>query len=36
MRVLCVVGARPNFVKITPVVDALEACGVETILVHTG
>jgi len=31
-----VAGARPNFVKIKPVMDALEARGVETVLVHTG
>lgn len=30
------VGARPNFVKIKPVLDGLEALGAETILVHTG
>jgi len=35
-RVVCVAGARPNFVKIKPVMDALEARGVETVLVHTG
>lgn len=36
MRVICVVGARPNFVKIKPVVDELERRGVEVVLVHTG
>ncbi len=36
MRVMCVVGARPNFMKIKPVVDALESRGVETSIVHTG
>ena len=36
MRVLCVAAARPNFMKIKPVMDALEERGVETILVHTG
>src|SRR4051794_24724215 len=36
MRVLCVAGARPNFMKVKPVMDALEDRGVETILVHTG
>lgn len=35
-RVLCVAGARPNFIKIKPVLDALERRGVETVLVHTG
>jgi UDP-N-acetylglucosamine 2-epimerase (non-hydrolysing) len=36
MRALCVVGARPNFMKIKPVMDALEARGVDVVLVHTG
>ncbi len=36
MRVLCVAGARPNFMKIKPVLDALEARGVDVDLVHTG
>ncbi|MBW3614732.1 MAG: UDP-N-acetylglucosamine 2-epimerase (non-hydrolyzing) [Actinobacteria bacterium] len=36
MRFLCVAGARPNFMKIKPVLDALEARGAETVLVHTG
>jgi UDP-N-acetylglucosamine 2-epimerase (non-hydrolysing) len=31
-----VAGARPNFVKIKPVVDALERRSVEVVLVHTG
>ena len=35
-RVLCVAGARPNFIKIKPVLDALEQRSVETVLVHTG
>ncbi|MCA1823989.1 MAG: non-hydrolyzing UDP-N-acetylglucosamine 2-epimerase [Mycobacteriales bacterium] len=35
MRVICVAGARPNFMKVKPVLDALEARGVETVLVHT-
>lgn len=29
-------GARPNFMKVKPVLDALEARGVEAVLVHTG
>jgi len=33
---ICVVGARPNFMKMKPVLDALEARGFETLLVHTG
>lgn len=36
LRVLCVAGARPNFPKLKPVIDALEARGVETVFVHTG
>lgn len=36
MRALCVAGARPNFMKIKPVLDGLEAVGAETVLVHTG
>ena len=36
MRAVLVAGARPNFMKIKPVLDALERRGVETILVHTG
>ena len=36
MRILCVAGARPNFMKIKPVLDALEARGSDTILCHTG
>ncbi len=34
--VVCVAGARPNFMKIKPVVDALEARGARVVLVHTG
>jgi UDP-N-acetylglucosamine 2-epimerase (non-hydrolysing) len=36
MRVLVVAGARPNFMKVAPVLWALEADGHEGILVHTG
>ena len=37
MRILNVVGARPNFVKIAPLVGALrKQAGVEVLLVHTG
>ncbi len=36
MRALCVAGARPNFVKLKPVIDALDAGDVESVLVHTG
>lgn len=34
--VLIVAGARPNFMKVKPVLDALEDLGLETVLVHTG
>jgi UDP-N-acetylglucosamine 2-epimerase (non-hydrolysing) len=36
MRIICVAGARPNYMKVKPVMDALETEGVEVILVHTG
>jgi len=36
MRVLSVVGARPQFVKLAPVSDALDARGHEHVVVHTG
>jgi len=36
VRAVCVAGARPNFMKVKPVLQALEARGVETVLVHTG
>jgi UDP-N-acetylglucosamine 2-epimerase (non-hydrolysing) len=36
VRVVCIAGARPNFVKIKPVVDALELRSVDVVLVHTG
>jgi UDP-N-acetylglucosamine 2-epimerase (non-hydrolysing) len=36
MRVLHVVGARPNFMKTAPVVAALTGRGVSQVLVHTG
>ncbi len=36
VRVLCVAGARPNFMKVKPVMDALERLGAEVVLVHTG
>ena len=34
--VLCVAGARPNFMKIAPVMAALAAAGLSARLVHTG
>ena len=36
MRVLVVAGARPNFMKVAPILRALEARGDEAVLVHTG
>jgi UDP-GlcNAc3NAcA epimerase len=36
MRVLTVVGARPQFIKAAPVSAALKRLGVEEIIVHTG
>ena len=36
MRIICVAGARPNYMKVKPVMDGLERCGAEVILVHTG
>ena len=36
MRLVCVAAARPNFMKIKPVLDALEARGAECVLLHTG
>jgi UDP-N-acetylglucosamine 2-epimerase (non-hydrolysing) len=36
MRIVCVAGARPNYMKVKPVMDALEQQGVEVMLVHTG
>jgi UDP-N-acetylglucosamine 2-epimerase (non-hydrolysing) len=36
MRVLCIVGARPNFMKVAPILAALRAAEHEGVLVHTG
>ncbi len=36
MHAICVVGARPNYMKIKPVIDALERHDVDVVLVHTG
>ena len=36
MRVLTVIGARPQFVKAGPVSAALKKLGVDEIIVHTG
>ena len=36
MKVVSVVGARPNFMKIAPIIEELNKNSVENILVHTG
>ncbi|MBN1785476.1 MAG: UDP-N-acetylglucosamine 2-epimerase (non-hydrolyzing) [Candidatus Methanofastidiosa archaeon] len=36
MKVLTVVGARPNFVKVAPLVKQMEKMGIDFDLVHTG
>jgi UDP-N-acetylglucosamine 2-epimerase (non-hydrolysing) len=36
MRVLVVAGARPNFMKVAPLLKALHASGHRSLLVHTG
>jgi len=36
MKVMCVAGARPNFMKIAPIVRALDHAGADTTIVHTG
>ena len=36
MRVICVAGARPNYMKVKPVMDAPEERGAQVIMVHTG
>jgi UDP-N-acetylglucosamine 2-epimerase (non-hydrolysing) len=36
MRVLSIVGARPQFVKLAPVAGALKARDIEHIIIHTG
>ncbi len=36
MKILNVVGARPNFMKMAPLVRCLEARGIEQKLIHTG
>jgi UDP-N-acetylglucosamine 2-epimerase (non-hydrolysing) len=35
-RIVCVAGARPNYMKVKPVMDALTERGAEVVLVHTG
>ena len=37
MKIINVVGARPNFMKIAPIVDVMRRTpGIEQILLHTG
>ena len=36
MRTILVAGARPNFMKVAPVLWALEGRGIEVLLVHSG
>ncbi len=36
MRIIGVAGARPNFIKLKPVVDALEHRSIDVCIVHTG
>ena len=36
LKVLVVAGARPNFMKVAPILRALETSGHEAVLVHTG
>ena len=36
MRIMLVAAARPNFMKVAPVLRSLERRGVEVVLVHTG
>jgi UDP-N-acetylglucosamine 2-epimerase (non-hydrolysing) len=36
VRAICVAGARPNYMKVKPVMDALEERGADVVLVHTG
>jgi UDP-N-acetylglucosamine 2-epimerase (non-hydrolysing) len=36
VRIFCVAGARPNYMKVKPVLDALSNRGVDVVLVHSG
>ncbi|HEX5968215.1 MAG TPA: UDP-N-acetylglucosamine 2-epimerase (non-hydrolyzing), partial [Intrasporangium sp.] len=36
MRILSVVGARPQFIKLAPMASAMQARGIDHVIVHTG
>lgn len=37
MKIMHIVGARPNFMKIAPIIATCQKCGkIESVLVHTG
>ncbi|ARN56879.1 non-hydrolyzing UDP-N-acetylglucosamine 2-epimerase [Sedimentisphaera salicampi] len=36
MKILCVCGARPNFMKIAPIAEAFSNSGIQYLIVHTG
>jgi UDP-N-acetylglucosamine 2-epimerase (non-hydrolysing) len=36
LKILCIAGARPNFMKIAPVVAALQTHAIEAPIIHTG
>ena len=36
MRIISVVGARPQFVKLAPIAHACQAAGVDHVIIHTG
>jgi UDP-N-acetylglucosamine 2-epimerase (non-hydrolysing) len=36
IHAICVAGARPNLIKIKPIIDAMESQGARTTFVHTG
>ena len=36
MKVISVVGARPQFVKLAPIDHAFKASGIEHVIIHTG